>query len=331
MDTEDAVYSLLDSNPKMLKELTKAVGSSRPKVAAALSKLQKKGKARQILFRKEFSTNSREKKWKQTVTGWVKATAETSVERTRERVTHCRDLLKVYRKWYRSSLSISGPYSYGSFHFGIYVIGLPDADEYYKEARVDLQCFPAVYRSYLKAQDWISRSNRFSNSIVKSMGKALDKVMEKKGLAEHYKGGSESHRCYFQETVIVYLIVKRIAEGNKYKTPQIEFKDGTIRAPMERFTLAEGIKREEAKGLLQVFNNLPAKLGEVMPDSDFFGKLESKVKALQDDFATANAAHEDFRKRLLDETIKPLKIKLRIPNGGKCHLCRLLQEVISLH
>ncbi len=53
-------------------------------------------------------------------------------------------------------------------------------------------------------------------------------------------------------------------------------------------------------------------------------KLSWKVKALQDNFKDAHDAYENFKDRLMEDTIKPLETNPRIVNGGKCHICRLL-------
>lgn len=93
----------------------------------------------------------------------------------------------------------------------------------------------------------------------------------------------------------------------------------------EGFTLLEGIKSQEARNLIKVFDNFPSELAKVQGD-DFFLKLSDRVKALQDDFQIARAGYMDFKHKLMEDVIKPLETTHRIPNGGKCHICRLLRS-----
>lgn len=243
-----------------------------------------------------------------------------AAKREQQTRIHHGHLLSVYRKWIKCFISYPGRYNYGSTYFRIQIGGLPDQEDYYKEARTDLECYPETHRLLLDAEKLVEEANNRGNLIAREMEQEVKQALEKHGLEEWNEGGREAGRWYYYHTVIPVLLVQPVVERSKYLKPSLVLKDGVIRAPEMGYDLAGNLSSEEAEGpdrLIQVLHDLTT---GVVP------KMSNKVLGLQEDLKSAEKAYADFKDSLLREVIKPLETDFPIPSGGKCEICLSLRS-----
>lgn len=211
---------------------------------------------------------------------------------------HRKRLLKVYRGFLNSYLQSSERYAYGRIYFGTSIIGLPDNEDYYSEARVDLERYPAVHDLLLKALRLIAQANSTGDRITGEIEKKVNHVMEKYNLKDSYGGGLDAGRWYYRGTVIQRLIVRQLAEGSKYRKPKIVLKDGLIQTPQQDFVLAGRFSsKTEAKNIIKAFWKLSAEL---------VSKFSKEVNDLQHEFKVAETTYTSFKNNLKEHVIKPL-------------------------
>lgn len=211
---------------------------------------------------------------------------------------HRKRLLKVYRSFLNSYLQSSERYAYGRIYFNAHIVGLPQDQDYYSEARIDLERYPAVHDLLLKALRLIAQANSTGDRITGEIEKKVDQAMEKYNLKDSYRGGLDAGCWYYRGTVIQRLIVQPLAEGSKYRKPKITLKDGLIQAPQHGFVLAGRFSsKTETKNIIEAFWKLSAEL---------VSKFSKEVNDLQYEFKVAETTYTSFKNNLKEHVIKPL-------------------------
>jgi hypothetical protein len=233
-----------------------------------------------------------------------------------QRAVHHQNLLKVYRKWAQYHISYPDGCNYGSTYFRLLVGGLPDKDDYYQEARTDLECYPKTRKILLEAEVLAQKADNKGDLVVRNMKQEVKQFMEKFNLKEWNEGGLEAGRWYYYHTIIPLLIVEPVDKGNEYHKPKIELVGDVIRAPEEGRDLCGKFQQEDSVGIIQGLYGLTT---ELVP------KLSHKIQDLQEDLKRAEQAYSAFKNNLLQDVIKPLETGFSIPTGGRCSICSSLR------
>ncbi len=247
-------------------------------------------------------------------------------QKQKQREIHYQHLLGVYRKWASYHVAYPSRYNYGSLYFRIHIEGLPNQENYYKEARTDLECYPKTHSLLLNAEKLVEETNTRGDLIVREMEEGMRQFLGKHDLKEWNDGGREAGKWYYYHAITL-LVVKPIAEGIGYRRLKLVLQDRKIRAPEEGYDLAGNFDLVEAGDnsvltparLLQAENELVQVFYDLT--TELVPKLSKKILSLQEDLKGAERAYATFKDSVQNDVIKRLETNFPIPNGGRCEIC----------
>lgn len=264
-----------------------------------------------------------------------KAQAERTHEldvRERQLVIHRTELLRVFTKWSESSYAHQ---QFGSYNFGSMSIeklhwhGSPENEEYYREAREDLECWSQSFTLLTSSESLVNGVNGRAELLQKASTDAIKKLMQHLGVKDWFNGGAEMGKGYYLSNILSFLILRPIAEGKAYK-PRFELQKDTIAALGTTGAsiggLVTGIKSsKEADELIQVFTNFGDELNKMEENPSFFSELCNEISTLQSGFLKAEESYNPFLASLKETAIKDLKGGFPILDGGRCPICLRLR------
>ena len=310
--TQDDIMSYLSQRSDRKigpTELAKALGKSKSTIHDELKLLVKKGRIIREPSGRYYVEVSHDD-WKESA-----------------RHKHSDDLLPVFQLWAQSRLDV--PARFGPLK----ITGTPESEECFREARDDLQCYPA-YTFLSAVERSLDGINKSAEQIRNNLQSKIERLTAKHRLrnfasiySERAKGWTGMEEGLLGDDVKEEILSKgrwhcldvdqliTLIEADR--EPHFRFQDG--------YVILESSKGAEEKKVAGRFSGTEGEI--VVTDlqllwANLSPEFLEEVKSVLSKRSHATKDYQEFIKRLQRDTIKLLRYHIPIPGGGRCSICR---------
>jgi len=172
-------------------------------------------------------------------------------------------------------------YAYGSVSLSDpFVASLPEKEPEYDAARIDLQCWPEVYKKLGDAELLLSELKTETKKARERALQAIRSLMERYGLPDRGGAVVSFPRWSDDERILSLLVLRQISEGGRYVKPAFGLQNGQwicilnpASGQSEGGLVWSVGSQEEAEPLLKLFDNFETKMDDTMGEQGYYARL----------------------------------------------------------